>query len=136
MVKVLEKNLSEPLPFVTLKHLAMDAIRRWRRQTRMEPLPKGFEDLLEAKEGTFVVVNEGDIEEIEALMREARLLMKEGRFIYLRFYEGLSLRECRERLGVSSVELLELRASAFYRLRSAVWRREMAREGREAEERQ
>jgi DNA-directed RNA polymerase specialized sigma24 family protein len=95
VTKVLEGGLHEPIPFVTLKHIGIDELRRWRRRgaSSLEDAPEPA-----AREGN-------EVEEVEQRVREVmadvELSGVEGRVVYYVMYQGETVAGAAEKMGVS-----------------------------------
>ena len=112
LVKVLEKDLHEPLSFILLKHMAIDEIRRLRRQQR-----ERWAEKLDPPEGERVVEQREAAGEVSELMREVKLSVLEGRTLYYWFYGGQGEAEVAALVGAEKEVVRAAKEKALEKLR-------------------
>ena len=100
---LLKKESALELPFIVLKHYAIDALRKLKGHS-MEVLP---EEVVEEQEEDWRELLDSVMEGVEGLR------MEEQRVLFLHYYQGMSVREIAIFMGKSHGEVLEIRRSAI-----------------------
>ena len=114
LVVVMERDLREPLPYITLKHLIIDALRRERRQEHEALQDSATPAERDASDGP----SEAEAM-LERLMQHAALTPLESRVLYERFYNSLSQAACALKLGIGVADAREVGDQALAKLRRA-----------------
>jgi len=117
MVKILEKDLSEPFYFIQLKHMMIDELRKVRRYEKQ--LPEGLEAVAKGLE------TQASVElEVQELMKDAGLTVAEGRVVYYLYYANGAAQATAKIMTIEKEEVCELERQAMKKLRSAAARAE------------
>jgi len=121
-LKLIEKRTREgELSFIMLKHMMIDALRKYRRR-EMQSLEG---DVAEPIRNDAAVKAK---EKVAELMEGANLTALEGKVIYELYYLGLPLIKAALKTGLGVDKVRALKQSSLEKLANAEWRRQVAEE--------
>ena len=109
MLKVMEQGLVEPLPFIQLKHMLIDALRVERRH--------GHEPLVEGTVAPTIDTPEAREAQLAATLHSVQLSSLESSVVYLHFWQDLELSMIAEQLRTSRERVKLALQSAVSKLR-------------------
>jgi DNA-directed RNA polymerase specialized sigma24 family protein len=109
-----EKGLKLPLPFVTLKHMCFDEMRKLKRQ-EFDQLPDGMEAVVPESSS-----EDSTEKEAAVIMESTQVTQLEGRILYRHLYEGMSFKELSAELGIDVGSVREVFNQVIAKLRLSV----------------
>ena len=114
-IACVQKGVGPDAPFVTLKHMALDAIRKLRRQERACSL----EDVVEPQMARETVRVQED-KAMRVLLGRASLTTFEGQVVLRMFYDNFTMSVTADELGVTKADVKVAFESVKSKLRSLV----------------